>query len=235
MDLWQETHWFAVPAKPRRESFAADNINSLGIEVFLSEICKERSIRWCRRTITRPLFAGYLFARFSPRDVVESVRHARDVIAVPSTGRFPIRVVDTIVAGIRLRLSPDDDYVPISKPDLGRGMCVRTKEGPLEGWIGKMFIRTRASASGCVSACGGAVWSSLRWHEQGCCISSESGFHCTGRLSVAAGPMKATATPARRPSHFARRRAPVVAGGHCLGMPGAPEIARTRPVGGALA
>ena len=148
MDLWQETHWFAVPAKPRRESFAADNINSLGIEVFLSEICKERSIRWCRRTITRYHFAGYLFARFSPRDVVESVCHARDVIAVPSTGRFPIRVVDTIVAGIRLRLSPDDDYVPISKPDLGRGMCVRTKEGPLEGWIRQdvAFARARRLA-----------------------------------------------------------------------------------------
>ena len=137
MDPWQEVNWFAIHAKACRESFAADNINALGTQVFLPRIREERFIGRGRRTITRPLFAGYLFARFSPRKMLISVRHARGVLAVLSTGRFPIPVADDIIAGIRSRLC-EDGYARISKPELSCGRRVRIEDGPLRGWIGQV-------------------------------------------------------------------------------------------------
>lgn len=137
MDIWQEIHWFALHAKTCRESFAADNVRGLGVEVFLPQIREERLIRRCRRTVSRPLFAGYFFARFSPEESLEMVRHARGVLAVLSTGRFPIPVAEPIIAGIQSRLAPDG-FVCLPKLQLARGARVRIEEGPLAGWIGRL-------------------------------------------------------------------------------------------------
>src|SRR6516225_2164570 len=98
MDIWRETNWFAIHAKACRESFAAENVRALGIEVFLPQVHDERLIRRCWRIVTKPLFAGYLFAHFCPMETLGAVRHAHGVLTVLNTGRFPIPVDDQIIS-----------------------------------------------------------------------------------------------------------------------------------------
>ena len=137
MNSWQQTNWFVVHSKPCRESLAADNVGALGPEVFLPQLREERLIRRCRRTVTKPLFAGYLFARFRPCEALEAVRYAQGVLAVLSTGRIPIPVDDEIVAGVRARCTPDG-FVRLEAPALRRGDYVEIQEGPFQGWIGQV-------------------------------------------------------------------------------------------------
>jgi len=139
MDILHEIHWFAIHAKACRESFAANNVSALGVEVFFPQILEERFFRRCHRIVTRPLFAGYLFARFSASEMVESVRHARGVLAVLSTCRSPIPIEDAIISSLRSRLMPDG-YARLQSPVLRRGERVRIDDGPFAGWIGRIQL-----------------------------------------------------------------------------------------------
>jgi len=82
INLWSETNWFALHTKPRRENFAATNINALGVEILLPRIKVERSARSVVRMATKPLFPGYFFARFCPESFFESVKCSRGVLQV---------------------------------------------------------------------------------------------------------------------------------------------------------
>jgi hypothetical protein len=73
-DLWRDTHWFAIHAKPRRENFAAINVCALGIGILLPRVKVERLVRGAAQQGTKPLFPGYFFARFCPEDSFESSR-----------------------------------------------------------------------------------------------------------------------------------------------------------------
>ena len=54
VDLWQDTSWFAIHTKARREKFAAANISALGIEVLLPFVKVERLGRAARRAASNP-------------------------------------------------------------------------------------------------------------------------------------------------------------------------------------
>ena len=123
MNFWQQRNWFAIHSKPCRESVAADNVSALGPEVFLPRLSEERVIRRCWRTVIKPLFSGYLFARFRPCEALEAVRHARGVLA--------------IVANVRARCT-EDGFVRLRPPAIRRGDFVEIQEGPLEGWVGQV-------------------------------------------------------------------------------------------------
>ena len=137
MNSWQQTNWFVVHSKPCRESLAADNVGALGPEVFLPQLREERYIRRCRRTVIKPLFAGYLFARFRPCEALEAVRYAQGVLAVLSTGRIPIPVDDEIVAGVRARCAADG-FVRLQTSAIRPGDYVEIQEGPFQGWVGQV-------------------------------------------------------------------------------------------------
>ena len=137
MNSWQQTNWFVVHSKPCRESLAADNVGALGPEVFLPQLREERFIRRCRRTVIKPLFAGYLFARFRPCEALEAVRYAQGVLAVLSTGRIPIPVDDEIVAGVRARCAADG-FVRLQTSAVRPGDYVEIQEGPFQGWVGQV-------------------------------------------------------------------------------------------------
>lgn len=137
MNFWQQRNWFAIHSKPCRESVAADNVSALGPEVFFPRLSEERVIRRCWRTVIKPLFSGYLFARFRPCEALEAVRHARGVLAIVSAGRTPIPVDDEIVANVRARCT-EDGFVRLRPPAIRRGDFVEIQEGPLEGWVGQV-------------------------------------------------------------------------------------------------
>jgi transcriptional antiterminator RfaH len=129
--------WFAIHAKPRRESFAETSVRTLGHDVFLPKLKLERVARGKRRLSSSPLFRGYFFARFCPAVSLESVKCARGVLQVVSSGRFPIPVDEKIIREIRDRVE-EDGYIRICRRDLKPGDLVTIEEGPLQGMMGRV-------------------------------------------------------------------------------------------------
>jgi transcriptional antiterminator RfaH len=136
-DPWRDVKWFAIHAKPRRESFASENIGALGIEVLLPRIKVEHLIRGVARQGTKPLFPGYFFARFSPVDAFESVKATQGVLRVVSSGRTPIAVQDEIIREIQGRIQ-EHGLIRIQPQALSPGTLVTIQSGPFEGMMGRV-------------------------------------------------------------------------------------------------
>ena len=137
MEAWRKTNWYAVHAKSAREGSAAANVSALGVEVLLPTLKKERLRHGVPKPLIAPLFPGYFFARFCPEALLESVRYARGVLRIVSTGRFPIPLADDIIQSIRARIG-EDGYISLGRPRLQRGTEVTIQAGPFEGFIGRV-------------------------------------------------------------------------------------------------
>jgi transcriptional antiterminator RfaH len=137
MDLWSEVNWFAIHTKSRRESFAAANLYALGLGILFPQIKVERLMRGSAQQMIKPLFPGYFFARFCPENSLESVKAARGVLRVVSSGRMPIPVPDAIVQEIQDRVQ-EDGLIRIRSQALAPGTLVTIQSGPFEGMMGRV-------------------------------------------------------------------------------------------------
>jgi transcriptional antiterminator RfaH len=133
-DLWTQTHWYAIHTKPYREEQAASNIGRLGLDVFLPKMKKEKPA-FGRRTTLKPLFPGYIFARFCPSPYLHSIRYARGVNRIVCADGSPIPVDDEIISIIRSRVD-EDGFVNLASCELKKGQDVLINDGPLQGLVG---------------------------------------------------------------------------------------------------
>lgn len=126
------THWFAVQTKPCGEELASGYISRLGLEVFLPRAMPVGTLRDGHRWAPKPLFPGYLFARFCPANYFHLVQYARGVRRVVCAGGCPLPVDEEIIRVIRDRVSaqqaPDTESTNLR---LGEEVVVRG--GALEG------------------------------------------------------------------------------------------------------
>jgi transcriptional antiterminator RfaH len=136
-DLWRDLNWFAIHAKPRRENFAAINIGALGIIVLLPRVKVQYLVRGAAQKGTKPLFPGYFFARFCPEDSFDSVKGARGVVQVVSSGRIPIPVDDIVIREIQDRIQ-EDGLIRIRSQHLDPGTRISIQGGPFEGMMGRV-------------------------------------------------------------------------------------------------
>jgi transcriptional antiterminator RfaH len=136
-NLWRDINWFALHTKPRRENFAVTNVSTLGIESFLPRLKAEGLVDGVARTIIKPLFPGYFFARFRPEDSLESVERSHGVLHVVSSGRFPIPVEDEIVRDIQNRAG-EDGLIRIRQLYFKSGDRISIQGGPFDGMMGRV-------------------------------------------------------------------------------------------------
>jgi transcriptional antiterminator RfaH len=130
-------NWFAIQTRPHLETIAEAHLRALDLETLLP--LTRRSIRHAARRprlALRPLFPGYLFARFCPMLSLRAANSCRGVLRVLlAGGDQPCPVEDAIVAAIRERLDADGCVELVERP-FGAGDAVRITEGPLTGWSG---------------------------------------------------------------------------------------------------
>lgn len=100
-----ETRWFAVQTKPQLEHLAIRSVPNDRIERFFPR-CKPcaAALRLGIRAV-KPLFPGYLFARFCPALDLDRVRYARGVLRVVNSGGVPIPIEDETIQEQGDRLS----------------------------------------------------------------------------------------------------------------------------------
>src|SRR6476646_12083078 len=135
MDCLQHYNWFAIQAKPCQEEVAESVVSSLALETFLPRVRRERFSRCSWRYEVRPLFPGYLFARFCPVRHLHAVRYSRGVRRVVGAGDTPLPVEEEIVSGIRGR-TDGDGCVRLEERSWVPGDVVSLQDGPLRGWTG---------------------------------------------------------------------------------------------------
>ena len=134
-------HWYALHVRPRFERHVQTHLEDKGYEVFYPTYTATR--QWSDRvkSLSFPLFPGYVFCRFNV--------HARlpilitpGVNQVVGSGKTPIMVDEGELASIRRVMESGVAAQPW--PYLKVGETVQIENGPLEGLTG---IVTRIKSS----------------------------------------------------------------------------------------
>ncbi len=129
-------HWFAVQAKPASEVLAESTLRSLDVETLYPQVEKALRRRGRKsRTVKKPFFPGYLFARFAPEQSLRAVTYSRGVTRVVGAKERPLPVEDAIIDGIKERMNACG-CVALEERALKFGDAVSIMDGPFCGWSG---------------------------------------------------------------------------------------------------
>ncbi len=124
--------WYAVHTKPHQERQAEVSLLKSGVEFFSPRIQQRKLIRRVRKVVIRPLFPGYLFARFSLTDQFRVVNYARGVRNIVTFGARPAEVDDQLVEALKERVR--GGFASVRSHDFSFGQVVHIDEGPLQGF-----------------------------------------------------------------------------------------------------
>jgi transcription antitermination factor NusG len=132
-----EYPWFALKVRTRSEHVAVTALRSKGYAPFSPTHRERRRYSDRLKTVETPVFPGYVFCRFDPRNKVPVLNNPA-VDYIVDFGSGPVSVRDEEIEAIRLALSMGavpTEYLKV-------GQRVRVVYGALEGTEG---ILTRAS------------------------------------------------------------------------------------------
>jgi len=133
--------WYVIHTKLRHEQRADDNLRVLRLETFYPKLKEGWYDHHSGKPGYRlkPLFPGYIFARFNANKLIHKVRFTRGIHSVVCFGLTPTPVDDTIIEIIR-RQQDADGYVKIGQ-EFHAGDKVAIQRGPLKDFAG-IFERT---------------------------------------------------------------------------------------------
>jgi len=125
--------WYALHVKPRFEKLVTTQLEQKGYETLLPTYVSKR--QWSDRvkTLSLPLFPGYLFCRFDINSRYPIVV-TPGVMTILGIGRTPAPVHEPEIAAIRSVMDSGAYAEPC--PYLAVGEMVRVESGPLEGLTG---------------------------------------------------------------------------------------------------
>jgi transcription antitermination factor NusG len=131
-----EGPWFAIWTRSRAEKTVSDQLERKQIEVFLPTVTRWSRWRDRRKQIDWPLFPGYCFARFDPREclpVLKCVGVASILMADGEPAPIPHPEIEAIqrLVGTKLRYDPC--------PFIKEGDLVEVIHGPLKGVVGRLI------------------------------------------------------------------------------------------------
>lgn len=126
----EERRWYALRVKPQHENSVYDALQGKAIEGFNPTYKSRRTWTDRVKVIDQPLFAGYVFGRFTPHDRV-SVLRTPGVFSVVGFGGQPTPIPDEELQAIQHLTASGLGVQPW--PFLKVGQTVRIERGPLRG------------------------------------------------------------------------------------------------------
>ena len=135
---WTDHCWYLLQTHPRQEDRAEGNLKSFGIET-LAPRFEDRRRNFYTGAATcqvKPLFPGYLFAKFRANDLYHKIRYTRGVRQVVSFGGFPTVIGEEIITMVRSRIGEGGLAKIHMDEDLKPGDEVIIKDGPLKTFAG---------------------------------------------------------------------------------------------------
>ncbi len=139
--------WFALRLRSNREFQVRDALAGRGIETFLPSWSEE--VRWTDRvkTVVRPLFPGYLFARMCEGPQFYAAIITRGVVQILPNSLHPQPIDEREIENVRLVTA---SRLKAEACAYTEGDLVVIDSGPLAGAKG-VVIRTRGALSVVVS------------------------------------------------------------------------------------
>jgi transcription antitermination factor NusG len=127
--------WFALWTRSRHEQIVREQLQQKQIDVFLPTITKWSRWKDRKKKIDWPLFPGYCFARFDPRNRLPILK-CTGVVSIVSVEGEPSPIPDHQIDGIRRLIESELAFDPV--PMLQEGMMVEVVHGPLKHVIGRL-------------------------------------------------------------------------------------------------
>jgi transcriptional antiterminator RfaH len=132
--------WYVVSTKPNHEQQAEQTIERMGVECFLPLLQEAKIVRCQRRTVSVPLFPGYLFVRINLPQHYRAVIYARGVRKIVEFGSKPAQVDVAVIDAIKSRMTDSTVHILQGLKQLKNGQLVQIKDGPLVG-LDAVFVR----------------------------------------------------------------------------------------------
>ncbi len=119
------SHWYALYCKPQNEPMVDQQLTLAGVESFCPRY--RQAARW------RPLFPGYVFARFEPAQLDPRLfRWLPGLLHVVAFDGRPASIPDELIGGIRDRLAAVSAAGAPELLNVRRGEPVRILAGPFK-------------------------------------------------------------------------------------------------------
>jgi transcription antitermination factor NusG len=134
-----EQRWYALYMKHHHEKKAAEVLSRKGIEVFLPIYQAVHRWKDRRKSVSLPLFPGYLFVRTDLSDKLRIVNTPGVFFVVENAGRA-CPVSDSEIEAVKIVMRSGGNIAP--HEFLQAGERVRVQSGPLAGVLG-FFVREK--------------------------------------------------------------------------------------------
>src|SRR5215510_14126631 len=125
-----DARWFALWTRSRHEQVVREQLEQKRIEAFLPTVARWSRWKDRKKKIDWPLFPGYCFARFDPRQRL-NVLKCGGVVSIVSIDGEPAPIPEYEIHAIRQLVESDLAYDPC--PLIREGMMVEVKHGPVKG------------------------------------------------------------------------------------------------------
>ena len=137
--------WYAVRANPQQEERANDNLRAWGVETFSPRLRQGRRNQFTGATtfFGKPMFPGYIFARFDAARLLHKVWYTRGVHSVISFGGSASPIDDEVIDLLRAQVG-EDGFVQLGD-ELKRGDKIVVTDGPLKNFVGVFERRMKGS------------------------------------------------------------------------------------------
>ena len=125
--------WYALMIRPRLEKVVAKNLREKGYEEYLPLSRSKR--RWSDRmkTVTTPLFPGYLFCKFDIQDRLP-ILVVPGVLSIVGIGKAPATIPESQISLLQQVISSGMQCGPWPFAQVGQSVSV--ERGPLAGLKG---------------------------------------------------------------------------------------------------
>lgn len=141
----EDLRWYAIRSHPQQEERATVNLEAWGVETFSPRLKKGRRNEFTGVTtyFSKPMFTGYIFARFDADRLLHKVWYTRGVQSVISFGGSPAPIADEVIELLQAQVS-EDGYIRLGE-ELKHGDKIIVTEGPLKNFVGVFERRMKGS------------------------------------------------------------------------------------------
>lgn len=141
-ELYEVERWYACRTRARHEKRVESLLRDRGIESYLPQVMRVRQWKDRKKRVGFPLFPGYLFGRFTLRQL-HPVLSTPGISTIVRVNGYPTPVPDNDIENVRrfaLALEATGIEAEVG-PILDAGQRVRVREGPFEGVEGLVVER----------------------------------------------------------------------------------------------
>lgn len=131
--------WYALAVKTNHERAIQESPYASGVEFFDPRYEDETRRHGRRLTVFRPLFPGYLFARFDASESAAAVRSIAGVFDIVRLGDQVAAIPDEQIESVRKLLTSGRSVSPCPFLAISQGDTVEVRYGPLAGTRGKVI------------------------------------------------------------------------------------------------